>query len=207
MIPNHYKTLGLKRNATREEIKKRFRQLALKAHPDLNKSNDAHEKFIEINEAYLILSDEDARAKYDIEYSYYFTDEPESNWSDFQNASGHEQSQDAQKASTNESKPQFEDEDLNQWSRNARKQAESFAKMAFNDFANLISGMVKETGFQLGNALLVMLGAFLIFGGGVAIIFGIASGNIANAFLGIVLLPIGIILYNYSTKNFENHGT
>ena len=58
MIPNHYQTLGISPTASKDEIKKAYRQLALKFHPDRNKSPDAHEKFIEINEAYLILFDD-----------------------------------------------------------------------------------------------------------------------------------------------------
>jgi len=72
MIPNHYQTLGVSVNASKDEIKKAYRQLALKFHPDRNKSPDAHERFIEINEAYLILFDDEARAKYDREYKYYY---------------------------------------------------------------------------------------------------------------------------------------
>ena len=72
MIPNHYKTLQVDRYASKEEIKKAYRKLVLQWHPDKNKSPDAHNKFIEINEAYLILSDNEAREKYNVEYDLYF---------------------------------------------------------------------------------------------------------------------------------------
>lgn len=63
---DYYKILGVDRNATQEEIKRAFRRLALKYHPDRNKSPDAEEKFKEISEAYAVLSDPEKRRQYDI---------------------------------------------------------------------------------------------------------------------------------------------
>jgi len=65
---SHYDVLQIKKNASNEEIKKSFRNLALKYHPDKNKSNDSKEKFLRIVEAYEILSDENSRKKYDMTY-------------------------------------------------------------------------------------------------------------------------------------------
>lgn len=65
-MKDYYSILGVDRNATPEELKKAFRQLALKYHPDRNQGNkEAEEKFKEINEAYSCLSDSDKRANYD----------------------------------------------------------------------------------------------------------------------------------------------
>lgn len=63
---DYYKTLGLNKNATDEEIKKAYRKLARKHHPDLNPSDkEAHIRFQEINEANEVLSDPEKRKKYD----------------------------------------------------------------------------------------------------------------------------------------------
>lgn len=62
---DYYKILGVQKTANEKEIKKAFRKLALKYHPDKNKEKDAEEKFKDIAEAYEVLSDKEKRAKYD----------------------------------------------------------------------------------------------------------------------------------------------
>ena len=62
---DYYKILGVKETADKKTIKKAYKQLALKYHPDVNKSKDAERKFKRINEAYSILSDDEKRKKYD----------------------------------------------------------------------------------------------------------------------------------------------
>lgn len=66
MSKDYYEILGVPRNASAEEIKKAFKKLAAKWHPDRNPGNkEAEEKFKEINEAYSVLSDPEKRAQYD----------------------------------------------------------------------------------------------------------------------------------------------
>ncbi|CAG5093334.1 Chaperone protein DnaJ [Thermobacillus xylanilyticus] len=62
---DYYEVLGVDRNASAEEIKKAYRSLARKLHPDVNKAPDAEERFKEVKEAYDVLSDEQKRAQYD----------------------------------------------------------------------------------------------------------------------------------------------
>ena len=63
---DYYETLGISKGASDDEIKKAYRQMAKKYHPDMNPNNaEAEQKFKEVNEAYAVLSDSDKRAKYD----------------------------------------------------------------------------------------------------------------------------------------------
>jgi curved DNA-binding protein len=64
---DYYKTLGVERTASLDEIKKAYRKLAFKYHPDKNQGNkEAEEHFKEINEAYAVLSDQQKRQQYDL---------------------------------------------------------------------------------------------------------------------------------------------
>lgn len=63
---DYYASLGLEKGASDDEIKRAFRKLAIKYHPDKNQGNkEAEEKFKEINEAYQVLSDPEKKARYD----------------------------------------------------------------------------------------------------------------------------------------------
>ncbi len=63
---DYYKVLGVERSATQDQIKKAYRKLAVKYHPDKNPGDKAaEEKFKEISEAYQVLGNEDSRKKYD----------------------------------------------------------------------------------------------------------------------------------------------
>jgi len=192
MIPDHYQTLGISMTASKSEIQRAFRKLALKLHPDKNDNLDAKEKFIEINEAYLLLSDTEAREKYNKAYRAY--------------EKGSLHKHDMNYTYSSKEEPKFEDEELNKWTKNARRQAEAFSSMNFPDFSKIILGMVKETGFQLGNSLLIMLGAFLSMGGCGNILLGLTSeGTSGNLISSIILLIIGLIVYGFAQKNYKKH--
>ena len=65
MAGDYYETLGVSREANKEEIKRAYRRLARKYHPDVNKEQGAEEQFKKINRAYEVLSEPETRARYD----------------------------------------------------------------------------------------------------------------------------------------------
>ncbi|MGC8676026.1 MAG: molecular chaperone DnaJ [Candidatus Micrarchaeia archaeon] len=77
MAKNYYDVLGVGRNATQDEIKRAYRELVMKYHPDVNKSPEAEAKMREINEAYAVLSDPNKKRQYDMlgseQFSQQFT--------------------------------------------------------------------------------------------------------------------------------------
>lgn len=65
MAGDYYEILGVSRSADKEEVKRAYRRLARKYHPDVNKDSGAEERFKEINRAYEVLSDPETKARYD----------------------------------------------------------------------------------------------------------------------------------------------
>ena len=65
MASDYYEMLGVSRDADKEEIKRAYRRLARKYHPDVNKEEGAEERFKEINRAYEVLSEPEMRSRYD----------------------------------------------------------------------------------------------------------------------------------------------
>ena len=178
-MEDYYKKLNITTQASLLEIKKSYRKLALQWHPDHNKRSDAHEIFISINQAYLILSDNEARFKYDIEYNRYFAVKHNDN--EFVN---------------------FADNDLNSWSNNAKKQAESYARMTYSDFYKLISTITKEVGFRwligITYAVSATLSTYAIF----LFIDGLRWSNGLNIFVSIILFLFAILGILISNKYF-----
>lgn len=71
-MKNYYKILHVSRDSSIEKIRKRFRELALEYHPDVSIHDNAHDIYVEINEAYHILSDTEKKAAYDLLYDYHY---------------------------------------------------------------------------------------------------------------------------------------
>ncbi|HPI18999.1 MAG TPA: J domain-containing protein [Candidatus Kapabacteria bacterium] len=131
---DYYKILGVSKTATKDEIKKAYRQLALKYHPDTNPNNKAAEdKFKEINEAYEVLGDSENRKKYD---------NLGSSWNRYRQTGGN-----------------TEDFDWSQWAsrrpQGRKKSSDTFSNIgdifgqgASDFFENIFGGFSKKTGFQ-----------------------------------------------------------
>ncbi len=66
MVNDYYQILAVERDADVSEIKRAYREMALKYHPDINQTDDAEEIFKKINEAYCVLSDPEQKSRYDM---------------------------------------------------------------------------------------------------------------------------------------------
>ncbi|MFQ3576778.1 MAG: DnaJ domain-containing protein, partial [Cytophagales bacterium] len=86
-MKDYYSILGVKAGASQDEIKKAYRKLAMRFHPDLNPSADAQERFREISEAYQFLTS----GKINYHYTYPAYQEPKSNKSNFETKTEPEQ--------------------------------------------------------------------------------------------------------------------
>jgi len=125
---DYYAILNLTPNASKRAIKNAYRKEAFKWHPDKNKSYEAIERMQLINEAYLILKDDEARLKYDKEYKRYQNFKKQ-----------HHSIKKASPASSSASKEQytFDDDVLNNWIKNARKQAKEMVRMSIDDLIGM----------------------------------------------------------------------
>ncbi len=86
---DYYNILGIERNAQKSDIKRAYRKLARKYHPDVSKENNAEEKFKEVNEAYEVLKSQEKRDAYDLlgekgQHGQYGSEgfQPPPNWQD-----------------------------------------------------------------------------------------------------------------------------
>ena len=71
MFKDYYRILGIKSSATKVEIKRAYREMSMKWHPDRNPDADVTSIMQDINEAYAILKDETKKSRYDIEYAHF----------------------------------------------------------------------------------------------------------------------------------------
>lgn len=138
-IKNYYNILNIPPTSTLDVIKKAYRKLALENHPDKNKADYAHEKFIEITEAYEVLRDETKRNEYDIIYHIYFTDLH-------------------QKATSKEKygNTQYE-EQKKQWEDFGRKMAEEYSAIPFEEFARKLLKEVSIGAGYIPNLIAILI--------------------------------------------------
>jgi len=187
MFIDYYELLEIDSSASPVDIKSAFKKQALKWHPDKNPGIDTTEMMQRINEAYLILKDEEARRLYDSEYIRFkqFKKKKEEH-SNYQKESDTEQKNQRQSNNassynshqkTNEKQHQYDsyevfDETLKRWMENARNQAVSLAKQTIED----LRGMSIESGKAMVNAVLSGIVKYIFFGILFLIIFKACNG-------------------------------
>jgi curved DNA-binding protein CbpA len=167
MFKDYYAILEISQSASLTEVKSAYRTQAVKWHPDKNRGVDTTEKMKEINEAKLILSDEEARLRYDKEYLRFKSfkkDKEESNKSEEQEQHEHKKQEQAKKTEekTRENKEQkpkeeystynFDDDILKKWMENARVQAVRNVEEMIREFrdSSIVGfGTFFKTGFMV----------------------------------------------------------
>jgi len=158
MFTDYYDILDISENATQEEIKSAFKKQAMKWHPDRNPGQDTTIRMQQINEAYLILKDEEARNRYNIEYQSFKAHQRQ------QEQFRQQQRQQAYKHEKTESKNSTDndyrvnDDVLNNWMNNAKKQSVGLAQQMIEE----LKGMVKEGAKAAGKEVLRGLGCLFI---------------------------------------------
>jgi curved DNA-binding protein CbpA len=140
MFKDYYAVLVISQSATLAEIKSAYRTQAMRWHPDINRGMDTTEKMKEINEAKLILTDEEARVRYDREYLRFKsfqqenqkakkTEEPKQKQYEHKKQEQEKKTEEKTYESKEEKRKEenstyhFDDEILKKWIENARKQA------------------------------------------------------------------------------------
>jgi len=177
---DYYEVLKISDNATLVEIKKAFRELAKKHHPDKNKSTDASLKFREVFEAYEILKNNITRDIYDQRRQIYqnntktkFTNPTDTNTANYQKTK-----------------------------EKANKRAEYFSRMTFDDFLNSSIFMLKKATSTFALILMLIFGSFMILFG-----FFILKESIKNQGIGIFIMlfcvGFGAVLIYIAQKDLQ----
>ena len=155
MFVDYYEILEISIYADENEIKNAFRNQAIKWHPDKNIGTDTTIRMQLINEAYLILKDKEAKAKYDIEYSLF------KNYQTFENKTP------SKEYNYTSTEYVVKDEILFKWMQNARKQAVELAKQTIQDFKDIglagAKAAAKESGGQFIAHVVITIIVIIIF--------------------------------------------
>ena len=143
-MKNYYQILDVEFGADLLSIKKAYRKLALKYHPDKNKEHNAYDKFIEITEAYEVLRDSNKRLLYDKLYESIFEKE--------------------ESDTTQNQKQEFQQKQQ-EWSNFGREKAEEYTTIPFDEFARYLLKEISIGVSYIPNiiAFLFVIGLLIIF--------------------------------------------
>jgi DnaJ-class molecular chaperone len=138
MFKDYYALLEIEQNASSNEIKKSFRKQALKWHPDRNPNEDTTIRMQELNEAALVIQDDEARRRYDIEYSRFSRfrkSQEEAKAKNFEQSHKNEDGSSKSSFEQNEFDYKYEVQDdiLEKWMQNAKIQAIDLAQQTIRD--------------------------------------------------------------------------
>lgn len=164
MFKDYYAILEIAESASQEEIKSAYKKQAISWHPDKNPGVDTTQRMQEINEAYLILKDSEARGRYNSEYQRF---------KQYQKQKAHtreeqkkkNQDQEPQKENHQKEKKKYEnyynysefnikDDILKKWMENAKRQAVELAKQTLEDVGGMVVAGTKAAAIEAGSYFL-----------------------------------------------------
>jgi len=148
-VVDYYAILNIKPTASKKEIKEAFRKEALKWHPDKNNSPDATDRMQLINEAYLILKDNEARARYDKQYQKIYQ--------------AHKQNRYDNQKETCKRDYTIDDDILNDWIKKAKRQAKEMVRMSLEDLAGMSRVATKAAWDKIKYKILIIVVANILF--------------------------------------------
>lgn len=168
MFIDYFKILSVDKNATTDQIKKAYRKLALKYHPDVCKEPNAHEKFIQIQEAYEILQDIETRVKYKYLYDLHYQTQPKT---DFQKEYG-----------------KTREAEFNKYRQAATESAVKKSKEKFSTFKENV-GQAIGKGFNLATDIYAVIIGLMIVGGTFVNLSTYLGGN-KDAIWGVIICGV-----------------
>jgi hypothetical protein len=175
-VKNYYEILELKFGADILSVKKAYRRLALKYHPDKNREPNATQKFIEITEAYEVLQDFSKKSEYDRLYQAHFRTETQKQYPEQTYEQSYRQRQE-------------------EWADYGREKAKEYSSIPFEEFARILLKEISIGTSYIPNAL-----AILFVGGGVISMLTIlpkAFEDSGSLGLFLLLIIVGLIYLVY----------
>jgi curved DNA-binding protein CbpA len=159
MYKDYYLILECHINSTQYDIKKKYRHLAKKWHPDVNKGKDTTSKMQDIIEAYLILNDLEARKRYDIIYKKIFLS---SNIVVFESHHSNNEYKKYAEKKPNKNNDNINDPILDDWIIKAKNQAKEIIYQAIKDVKNTTVSGIKYTGYAIILTIVIFLVLILL---------------------------------------------
>lgn len=162
MFVDFYQLLEIPFISTQEEIKTAYRKQCIKWHPDKNPQIDTTQRMQDINQAYLILKDKEARSRYDKEYEIFKT-HFENVFEEVVKTNSSTEYDSTHRQNYSYSEYKFNDDILEKWMENAKRQAHQMAKDAIDEFRGASKEAATSVTYYLVRIMIPMLLCFLIF--------------------------------------------
>lgn len=168
-MKDYYETLGVKPGANKDEIKRAYRKIALKYHPDKNSSDEAASVFIKATEAYEVLINQLSRNEYD---SFYKSNKTTSQ----------EQSESNNRTET--------------WAEQGRKKAEEYSDMEYNKFAHRAFNEARLGISYIPNIVAILFVGMALIMLTTYLIYSYESIPVGSYMLSLLILAFGYLEYN-----------